>query len=185
MKKTILLSMLISIVMLSCNKQNDENQTEDKASQSTEMMQNKQHQKKNKKGSQSKKMHQKQKRKQMHKNADLGNAWVDEIQMNKNKRWKANPETNQGVKNMLSSIESAELKTLEDYHQLASKLNEEKNFVVKKCTMEGPSHDNLHVFLHPLIEKIAALQKTTTVEESAEIIESIKDNLNKYYNYFK
>lgn len=167
MKKTILLSMLISIVMLSCNKQNDENQTEDKASQSTEMM------------------HQKQKRKQMHKNADLGNAWVDEIQMNKNKRWKANPETNQGVENMLSSIESAELKTLEDYHQLASKLNEEKNFVVKKCTMEGPSHDNLHVFLHPLIEKITALQKTTTVKESAEIIESIKDNLNKYYNYFK
>lgn len=185
MRKTILITLLISVFMISCKEGKKEKQEEKKDSQSTEMMQKKERKQKHKKAAHSKKMKKKQKHQQKHRNANLSNAWVDKMEMNKNKKWKANTETTEGVKDMLGLMKSANFTTLEDYHKLASNLNEKKNFVIKECTMEGPSHDNLHIFLHPLIEKIKALGKTSTLKESAEITESIKENLNKYDNYFK
>lgn len=118
-------------------------------------------------------------------NQTINNSWVDEIELDNGNKWEANLETNEGVKKMLNILKSTETKTIEDYHKLASKLNDVKNFVVKECTMKGPSHDNLHVFLHPLIEKIEALGKASTTTEGSEITASIKENLEGYYNYFK
>lgn len=115
----------------------------------------------------------------------LNNDWVREIQLNNGSKWEANMETTKGVENMSNIIKASDLKTVEDYHALANKLNDEKNYVVKECTMEGASHDNLHVFLHPLIEKIDALGKVDTVEQGAEITSNIKENLGAYYDYFE
>lgn len=115
----------------------------------------------------------------------LNNDWIHEIELDNGAKWEANIETTQGVETMLQDIASANPTTVEDYHQLASKLNDEKNTVIKECTMVGPSHDNLHVFLHPLIDKIAALGNATSVEEGSEITANIKENLKAYYDYFK
>lgn len=115
----------------------------------------------------------------------LDNSWRDEIVLNDGKKWTANAETNEGVDKMLQLIKTENPETVEQYHTLASKLNDEKNYVVKKCTMEGPSHDNLHIFLHPLIEKIEALQAVSTVDEGADITASITENLDAYKNYFE
>ncbi|MDX1364114.1 MAG: hypothetical protein R3243_07845 [Arenibacter latericius] len=115
----------------------------------------------------------------------LNNSWVNEIQLDGDNKWEANIETTEGVESMLGLIKENNPQTVEDYHQLASKLNDEKNFVVKECTMTGPSHDNLHVFLHPLIEKIDALGKVNSVENGKETIKRIKENLDEYYTYFK
>lgn len=116
--------------------------------------------------------------------AILDNSWTNEIEMNSGEKWEANAETTEGVKNMLTLIDESKTDTLEDYHNLGSKLNDEKNFIIKECTMEGPSHDNLHVFLHPLVDKVAALQNSKSTAEAEEIIESMKVNLQKYYDYF-
>ena len=113
------------------------------------------------------------------------NSWVDEIKLDNDKKWDANSETNEGVEKMIVLVNTSEAKTVAGYHALASDLNEVKNFVVKECTMEGPSHDNLHVFLHPLIEKIDALGKVSTEEAGAKIKESILKNLDGYYTYFQ
>lgn len=116
---------------------------------------------------------------------DLNNSWIHDIALNGSEKWDANPETTEGVENMLDLIENSETSTLEEYHQLGSKLNDEKNYIIKECTMEGPSHDNLHVFLHPLIDKVDALLETQSATEAEEIVQSMKTNLQKYYDYFK
>lgn len=115
----------------------------------------------------------------------IDNSWTDEISLNDNQKWTANSETTEGVENMLDLLESTPTESVADYHLLAEKLNDEKNYVVKECTMEGPSHDNLHVFLHPLIDKVEALSNVTNVGEGAIVKESIEENLRQYYNYFK
>lgn len=115
----------------------------------------------------------------------INNDWVNEIELDNGSKWNANIETTQGVETMLQDIKSSNPSSVADYHQLASKLNDEKNTVIKECTMVGPSHDNLHVFLHPLIDKIDALGKVTSVEEGSEITASIRENLDAYYDYFK
>ena len=114
----------------------------------------------------------------------LNNDWIHDISLDKDTKWKANIETTRGINAMQNLIEENNLITLENYHQLANKLNNEKNMVIKECSMKGPSHDNLHIFLLPLIEKIDYLLTTTSIEEGSKITASITENLNLYQNYF-
>lgn len=169
MKKTILTAAILSVFLISCK---DNKTTNSETSADTEMVHE----------HDSEAVHEHD---QDHEEIALNNAWVNEIQLDKGSKWDANLETTEGVDNMLQLLKTSNTETVEDYHQLASKLNEEKNVVVKKCTMKGPSHDNLHVFLHPLIEKIGALGKVSSTDVGAEVTASIKENLEGYYEYFQ
>jgi hypothetical protein len=51
--------------------------------------------------------------------------------------------------------------------------------------MTGPSHDNLHVWLHPLIEKIEALQNTDSEASGVQRVRDIEQHLNGYYEFFE
>ncbi len=166
MKKAILTTAIISALLIGCNetKHKEEN---------TETVESSEGIHEHQMGEMGTGMH------------SMNNAWVNEMKLDNGNKWQANLETTEGVDKMLGLVKSSDPKTVEDFHTLASKLNEDKNVVVKKCTMEGPSHDNLHVFLHPLIEKIEALGKVTTAEEGVEVTASIKENLEGYYNYFQ
>ncbi len=166
MKKTILTTAIISALLISCN------ETKHKQG-STDIVET------------TEGVHEHEMEEMAVEIHSLNNAWVNDIKLDNGNKWQANMETTEGVDKMLNLVNDSEPKTVEDYHNLASRLNEDKNFVVKKCTMEGPSHDNLHVFLHPLIEKIEALGKIETVYEGSEVTASIKENLEGYYNYFQ
>ena len=115
----------------------------------------------------------------------LGNNWTSEIETNDGAKWEANPETNEGVQKMQNLLKTQPTKTLEDYHKLAEQLNNDKNYVVKNCTMKGASHDNLHVWLLPLMAKIEALSKTQSLDDASKIKHSIEENVNLYSDYFK
>lgn len=113
------------------------------------------------------------------------NAWANEIVMNNGSKWQADSKTNEGVQRIQNTIKTQTTSTLEEYHKLAELLNDDKNNVVKNCTMKGASHDNLHVWLLPLIAKIEALSDTKTVEDAAKIKHSIEENVNGYSTYFQ
>ena len=115
---------------------------------------------------------------------ELNNDWVNVIVMNNDIKWQANIETTDGVREMLTLIKDNKTTTIDDYKKLGVTLNNAKNTVVKECTMKGASHDNLHVWLHPLIEKIELLQKIQNAEEGAQLTSNIKMHLEGYYDYF-
>lgn len=165
MKKTILTTAIISALLISCNETKNESKNTEEATEVIE------------------KDHTKEMAAESH--DAMSNAWVEEIKLDDGNKWEANTETTDGVDKMLNLVKSSKTESVEEYHSLASDLNETKNFVVKKCTMEGASHDNLHVFLHPLIEKINALGKVSTTEEGVKVKESIRENLKNYYTYFQ
>lgn len=166
MKKTILTTAIVSALLIGCNETKHKTENTD-IIETTEGV------------------HEHEMEEMAAETHSMNNAWINEIKLDNGSKWEANLETTEGVDKMLNLVKSSNPKTVEDYQVLASKLNEDKNFVVKKCTMEGPSHDNLHVFLHPLIEKIEALGKVSTIEEGAEVTSSVKENLEGYYNYFQ
>lgn len=117
--------------------------------------------------------------------AVVNNDWVHEILLNNGSKWEANIETTQGVSHMLDILKNSKTENLNDYHALALKLNDAKNILVKECTMKGPAHDNLHLFLHPLIEKIDILLTVTSLDKAVSITMSIKENLDAYGTYFQ
>tara|TARA_R110002049_G_scaffold188124_5_gene356409 strand:+ start:5567 stop:5899 length:333 start_codon:yes stop_codon:yes gene_type:complete len=110
---------------------------------------------------------------------------MDEIQLNNGTKWEANIETTEGVEQMQELLKSHTTTSIEDYHQLASTLNDVKNKVVKECTMKGASHDNLHIWLYPLIEKVTELSETNNIEEASKTKQSIAENVDAYYKYFQ
>jgi len=115
----------------------------------------------------------------------LSTAWMDDLLLNNDSKWEANLETTEGVEKIQELLKVQITSSIEDYHQLASKLNDVKNNVVKECTMKGASHDNLHVWLLPLMAKIDALSETKTVEDAQKIKQSIIENIDVYSDYFK
>lgn len=114
----------------------------------------------------------------------LSTDWEEEMVLNNGTKWEANPETNTGIATMSKLVAETKTHYMEDYRNLGNALNEVKNSIVKECTMTGASHDNLHVFLHPLIQKIELLQKTDNTDAAAKIKESINGHLKSYYTYF-
>ena len=115
---------------------------------------------------------------------EFNNDWVNEIVLNNGIKWQANIETTEGVKKMLYLMEENKTIDIEDYIKLGNSLNEVKNTIVKECTMQGASHDNLHVWLHPLIIKIEQLQNVENEEEGELSTSNIKKHLEGYYDYF-
>jgi hypothetical protein len=112
------------------------------------------------------------------------NNWMGQIQLDNGSKWKANIETTEGIQAMSSRIAQDESNSIKHYKNLASDLNDLKNNIIKECTMEGESHDNLHVFLVPLADKIEALGELNSVHEGAVITRDIRKHLEVYFNYF-
>lgn len=115
----------------------------------------------------------------------LSTQLMDEIQLNNGSKWEANIETTEGVEKMQELLKTQTTSSIIEYHLLASKLNDVKNELVKECTMKGASHDNLHLWLYPLIEKINTLSNVDKLNEAAKIKQSVEDNLNNYSTYFQ
>ncbi len=118
------------------------------------------------------------------KNPLLNNHWETEIKLDGTNKWTANNETTEGVNKMLDILENLHTTPALDYSALGKDLKSEINIVIQKCSMKGPSHDNLHVLLMPLIDKGDALQKARSIEENKALVESIFYHLKGYERYF-
>lgn len=116
---------------------------------------------------------------------DFANGWVNEIQLDQGNKWQANVETTIGVSKMWSIIDHTAPRTVSEYRQLGNELNDLKNTLVKECTMTGPSHDNLHVWLYPLIKKIEALQNVDNEKSGRQLTQNIAPHLKTYDDFFK
>jgi hypothetical protein len=102
------------------------------------------------------------------------------VQLDNGKKWIANTETTEGVKNMLVLVEAQLANPTADISVLRESMMAEFSGIFQKCTMKGESHEQLHNFLLPLKEKLEKLK-----EGEAQDVEEIKSYLSTYKNYFE
>ena len=104
------------------------------------------------------------------------------IELNNGQKWKVNLE-------MTPYILEAEQILLQynenDYDALAEQLKNKNNRLIKSCTMDGKSHEELHKWLHPHIQLIDALEDAENKEEADKIISELKVSFQTYHNYFQ
>ncbi len=98
------------------------------------------------------------------------------VSLNNDELWKANPETNEGIQNMINLVADFDQQN-GDYEALQTNLQSEFRDIFKKCTMTGEAHDQLHNYLLPLKGKIEKV--------SQENIKEILSYLHTYKNYFE
>ncbi len=72
-----------------------------------------------------------------------------------------------------------------DYKTLAIQMKEQNSQLIKSCTMDGKSHDELHKWLHPHLALVAELENAGDQVEANAIIGKLKESYSTYTAYFK
>lgn len=99
------------------------------------------------------------------------------VQLNDGEKWEANLETTEGIRMMISRIESFKNENSEEYTVLQTNLQSDFKMIFQKCTMKGEAHDQLHNYLLPLKKDLDQL--------SLENIDSVQMYLQSYQLYFQ
>jgi hypothetical protein len=102
------------------------------------------------------------------------------VTLDSGKRWKANPETSQGIRSMLMLVERYPQSGLTKL-QLKDTLEAEFQMIFEKCTMTGEGHNQLHNYLIPLHKMLGGMSDKTT---DAEIM-TMHAHLQTYGEYFE
>jgi hypothetical protein len=107
------------------------------------------------------------------------------IELNNGEKWKVNeemkPYVTKGSELVNTFIQNKET----DYKKLANQIKSENNQLIRSCTMDGKSHDELHKWLHPHLELVDKLEKTNDAKEADELIHQLQKSYQDYQNYFQ
>lgn len=107
------------------------------------------------------------------------------VELNNNERWKANPETTQGIYSMQQlTDEFQHSENIEQYVELKKELEKSFAEIINKCTMKGEAHDRLHDYLMPIKNYMDELD-ASDAKEAKETLLKLKNHLSQYDNYFE
>lgn len=100
-------------------------------------------------------------------------------------KWQANIETTNGIEKMLSIVsEEVEAGRVSHYAAMGERLNIELKTIFSSCTMKGEAHEQLHVFIMPLVDLCEKLESAETEDEALVLQKDILKQLNLYTQYF-
>ena len=106
--------------------------------------------------------------------------------LNDGKKWQMDEHTRNAIKNLDSILKTQEpINSIEESKLLGEKLDEELILLIRGCTMEGPDHDQLHIFLGYFYPKIQDLKIETNLEISKNNIAELDKLLVEYNKYFE
>ncbi len=106
------------------------------------------------------------------------------IELNNGEKWEVNKEMKPYVSNSQELLNDYIENQKNDYVALAEDLEQQSNLLIKSCTMEGKSHDELHKWLHPHMELVAALKNTNDENEAKILIARLEQSFGVYHQYF-
>jgi len=108
------------------------------------------------------------------------------LHLNNGKKWAANPETTIGIKRMTEIIQADVADgRISFYVAMGEKLNMQLDSIFKQCTMTGEEHDQLHLFLTPLIADCDNLINAEDEQSAMLLQKDILKQLNKYHLFFE
>lgn len=113
---------------------------------------------------------------------------LEPVQLDNGKKWKADQQTNEGVAKMQALVASFKKETpnpgVDDYKRINAQLQAELNDLLKKCSMTGDAHHQLHNFLVLVIKDLNTL-KEDDLKSSEAAFGNMEKNLFSYINFFE
>ncbi|MDX1774609.1 hypothetical protein [Oceanihabitans sediminis] len=108
-----------------------------------------------------------------------------QLMLNKGKKWRVNPETQGGVEKMQSIITAFKKEPSKNYIALGKKLSRQTSYIIQNCNMVGPSHDQLHVVLVPMLDAIGNLKEAENSAKGAKALLKLEGLIQDYFNHFE
>lgn len=104
------------------------------------------------------------------------------LRLDNSKKWKANKATDVGMGNMQQLLADFEASATKNYKSLGESLQAEANTIIRKCTMTGEAHDQLHLVLNPML---GAINRLATGDGGSSEVEALKKHLGDYRSHFE
>lgn len=105
--------------------------------------------------------------------------------LNNGEKWLVNEEMKPFVLNGSKLVNAYIRNNQTDYKALAIQLKDQNNKLIKSCTMDGKSHDELHKWLLPHLELVKELENSPDENEVKEIVLNLQKSNEMYHQYFK
>ncbi|MBS1491003.1 MAG: hypothetical protein JSS93_10780 [Bacteroidetes bacterium] len=106
------------------------------------------------------------------------------IELNNSEKWLVNEEMKPFVMKGEELVNSYIQNNQTDYKALAQQLKEQNDQLIKSCTMDGKSHDELHKWLHPHLGIVKALEEEKDAIKANEIVLHLQHSYQQYHQYF-
>ena len=107
------------------------------------------------------------------------------IDLNDGAKWAVNAEMKPFILESESILNTYVANESTDYKTLANELTDKNSGLIKSCTMDGKSHDELHKWLHPHMALIESLQDADNDDAAAKIINELKSSFELYNQHFQ
>lgn len=120
-----------------------------------------------------------------HENATQREKETTSISLNNGEKWQVNEEMKPFIERSETLLNSYVSGKSQDYQSLAKELENNNNALIKSCTMDGRSHEELHVWLKPHLEMTTALATTKNSDEAQPIITDLQNSFKTYHQYFQ
>lgn len=108
-----------------------------------------------------------------------------ELELNKGEKWPVNAEMMVHVALSDSLVKNFEANTEDGHAKLAEALEDQKNHLISSCTMKGPAHDALHLWLMPYIGDIDQLAEAETEAEKEQALADLQQSFDTFHSYFE
>ncbi len=122
--------------------------------------------------------------------ASANNEHHDEstiLKFNGDEKWEVNNATGIGMTKMKEILSAVNLDgmTVEQYHKLGEKLSEQTDYIINKCDMDGPAHDNLHVILTEILTDISGIKEAESADTGKTHVNNLNKDIKTYFEYFR
>ncbi len=108
----------------------------------------------------------------------------DAIRLNNSQKWVVNEEMKPFVMKGEELVNTYINKKQSDYKTLAKEIKVQNDQLIKSCTMDGESHDQLHKWLHPHLELTQKLEKSTDAAQAEMTVLELQKSYKQYHEYF-
>lgn len=105
--------------------------------------------------------------------------------LNQGKKWEMDVHTRNMISTMQTTFEKADHKSLEQLQKMGTTLQKQLTELISGCTMQGPSHDQLHIILPPFQTTIIKIINARDLKEGREQANHLKGLFERYYKYFQ
>ncbi len=72
-----------------------------------------------------------------------------------------------------------------NYLNLGKDLSIQTAYIISSCNMTGEAHDQLHVVLVPMLDKISTLKESDNIEDCESSLIELETLIEDYFNHFK
>ena len=119
--------------------------------------------------------------------AEQHQASADVLSLDNGNKWLLDEPTRLHVGNMEKALQdpagsSADMKY---YITLSDFLKENIGKLTADCSMTGQSHEELHKWLIPYIEKTKEFSAAKNPEEAAAALSNLQESMNEFHRYFE